>query len=384
MKLSVKTVSILFVFLFAVTTVLPVFPLAIGDIEVEESVKEQDTQIVSEIVIDPIEPEPVKPETTENKNTEKVTEKITEKETKPSKVPSTDQNVSEKQQNNGNGNKNNNSNVNANANVNGNKKPQNTTNPVTETKEETLPKGQFYVYLEPNNGEQRLKHVMKGEGLLPEPEEPKREGFDFDGWYSDPDFKTEWSFSSSIAKKGTVIYAKWIAEKSTVLKKIKIIPSENGKIEVNPSKAAEGEIVNITVIPDEGKRLKSGSLKINGKETDFLSFSMPKGNVEIQAEFEDIPDIAQQVKSSSKLIPIIVILAVLVIAVIVFFVLRGRNNTEDEDEEVWFDESITVEDAFKEHENATVNDELTFDDIQNDVYEEGNFEISFEDGDETL
>lgn len=390
MKSAIKTLSVLFVLLFTVTSLLPVLPAATGNIE-ESSVKEE-TQIVSDIVIDPVdpaepeepvEPEPVEPKTTEKKTAEKTTEEKTNEKTKPEKQPSDSDNKTEEKKNTGNGNNANaQNNQNVNANVNYNTRSQNTEQKVSETEEEKLPEGQFFVYLELNNGEKRLKHIMKGAGLVPEPDEPRREGFVFDGWYADDDFKTPWYFSSDIAEKSTVIYAKWVAKKSTVLTSIKVLSSVGGKIEVNPSKASEGETVNITVLPDEGKRLKTGSLKINGKKTDFFTFSMPKGTVEIQAEFEDIPAVAQTENSKVNLVPIIIVLAVLVAAAVVFFVIR--KNKQNDTEEVWFDDTITVEDAFKDREAVSNSEQNSFDDITDDELAEGNGETPFDGGDETV
>ena len=65
-----------------------------------------------------------------------------------------------------------------------------------------------------------------------------------------------------------------------------------GSVTATPSTAAAGNTINLTVIPDEGWRLKSGSLKYNDgtgdHEINGTSFTMPAVNVEIMAEFERV------------------------------------------------------------------------------------------------
>lgn len=295
------------------------------------------------------------------KETEKETQKQTEKETNaPTREPSPQPDRNE----------------NAN-NTAANRPSQTTTEPATEEEstEKPLPEGQFYVFLQKNNGEKRLKTVMKGEGLVPAPSDPVRKGYIFDGWYTDPKFKNEWHFSTDIAKKEMTIYAKWIADESTVTYDIIVKQSEGGIIEVNPSKASEGEIVTVTVTPDKGKRLIAGSLLINGAPSDILSFSMPKGKVKVSASFEDIPASAQQPGEEKSILPLIIVAAViLIIAIAIIAVIMAKRRTiyengfdPDEAEaeapeyyDDWVDETIIVEDGFKEGKIIKENAEPDF------------------------
>lgn len=221
----------------------------------------------------------------------------------------------------------------------------------TETTEETLPEGSFYVYLEYNNGEKRQKHIMDGPGLLPEPDdEPVRKGYKFIGWYSDSKFTKEWDFFSDKTDKTVVLYAKWAADLSTVVHKISVKPVSGGTIEVKPTSAATGEIVTITVTPEKGKRLKSGSITINGVSTDFLSFEMIGEDVVVAVEFENIP--ATEAGTNSSLMKIVAaVIGVLAVVVIVaaIFTIRRRNiikSIEAEETEEWIDDSIVVKDGF--------------------------------------
>ena len=214
--------------------------------------------------------------------------------------------------------------------------------------EETEDDGKFTVYIELNNGEERLKFDLEEESTVPQPQEkPERKGFKFAGWFSDPEFETPWDFSKDIAKKGTVIYVKWEPDEGTVLHKITVSGLTGGTLEVNPPSAAKGETVNITVKPENGKRLKAGSILINGEASDYLSFVMPDGDVVLSAEFEDIPK-KEEAKSNKKLIVVIcVAAAALVAAAVSFFAIR-RKNTADGDSGEWVDDSIKLQEGFKD------------------------------------
>ena len=218
----------------------------------------------------------------------------------------------------------------------------------SDSDEETEDDGKFTVYIELNNGEERLKFDLEEESTVPQPQEkPERKGFKFAGWFSDPEFETPWDFSKDIAKKGTVIYVKWVPDEGTVLHKITVSGLTGGTLEVNPPSAAKGETVNITVKPENGKRLKAGSILINGEASDYLSFVMPDGDVVLSAEFEDIPK-KEEAKNNKKLIVIIcVAAAALVAAAVSFFVIR-RKNASDGDSGEWVDDSIKLQEGFKD------------------------------------
>lgn len=247
---------------------------------------------------------------------------------------------------------------------NDNKKPDQegnkTTIPVEETtEEESLPEGSYYLYLERNNGERRLKLLMTGTGYVTVPDNPVREGFTFAGWFTDPEFKKSWDFYRDKASETMTFYAKWEKNPETVIYKITVEKLKHGKIEVNPSEASAGEVVSINVMPDKGKRLVPGSLKINGKSIDLFTFTMPAGDVKVSALFENVPKSAA-VEEENNMVPFIIIAVILfiVVAVVAVMVIKRRNDfdpdydpdnpdVDDDDEDVWIDESIVVEDAFQ-------------------------------------
>ncbi len=227
------------------------------------------------------------------------------------------------------------------------------------TEEESLPEGSYYVYLERNNGERRLKLLMNGTGYVSVPNNPTREGFTFVGWFADPEFTKPWDFYRDKASETMTFYAKWDKNPETVIYKITVEKLKNGKIEVNPAEACEGEFVSIYVTPDEGKRLVPGSLKVNGKSTDLFTFTMPAGDVKISALFENAPKIVND-DEKNNMTPFIIIAVILflIVAFSVVVIIKRRKDfdpdydpdnpdIDDEDEDVWIDESIVVEDAFE-------------------------------------
>ena len=72
---------------------------------------------------------------------------------------------------------------------------------------------------------------------------------------------------------------------------VSVNPSAGGTITASPTIAIAGEIINLTITPDTGKQLKSGSMKYNDGVEDHTisgtSFIMPAANVIVMAEFED-------------------------------------------------------------------------------------------------
>lgn len=248
-----------------------------------------------------------------------------------------------------------------------------------ETSEETtLPEGEFLVYLDLGDGEEPKKHLMKEPGIIPEPQEPEREGYLFDGWYSNKKLTKEWDFSKDEATKEMTIYAKWVQDTSSIVYNITVVQADGGKITVRPSSATPGTPVTVAVTPSEGKRIVDGSLTINGKSSDVYTFKMPAEDVVIEAKFEDVPEVAPEEKDYSFII-VIAVAGVVVLGLIIVGIVMMRRRNEiivpefdengaviiEDDEEVWIDESIVIESAFpgktteKEPEKAKEEDEFT-------------------------
>ncbi len=322
-----------------------------GDLDFEFNIQPEEPTTQRESA--PVETETETEKVTEKQTTEKITEATAEKTTIKTTKPQTTEAQNEPVYNNASGN---NVNVGVQENVEATKEEST----VEETTDEPLPDGAFYVYLERNNGQRRLKTVMQEPGYVPEPEEPTREGYVFDGWYSDSEFKKSWDFLTDKAKEQMTIYAKWVANSNTKEFDIIVEKTVGGTLEVNPQKASVGEPVVITVTPDEGKRLVQGSILINGEPSDFLSFIMPNGKVIISASFEDIPekDVSEEKSKLPLFIGLGVIVAVILVATIIIAKRRSDFNADldpdeelyidDDDDDNWIDESIVVEEGFKE------------------------------------
>jgi len=70
---------------------------------------------------------------------------------------------------------------------------------------------------------------------------------------------------------------------------ISIDEMSGGTVVAGSSKARAGTLVTLDIIPEEGMRLKEGTLKYNGIEISGESFRMPNKAVLITAEFEEEP-----------------------------------------------------------------------------------------------
>lgn len=71
----------------------------------------------------------------------------------------------------------------------------------------------YTVTFETNGGNKIDSVKVSKNGILSKPTEPTKEGFDFDGWYTDKALKTAYDFDTKVTKSFT-LYAKW-TEKAT-------------------------------------------------------------------------------------------------------------------------------------------------------------------------
>ncbi len=241
-----------------------------------------------------------------------------------------------------------------------------TTDAITSETETQLniPEGMYVIWFEFNDGSPRRPSNPASEPeLITEPSEPSREGFIFCGWYKDAEFVEPWNFYVDYADEGTVLYAKWEPDPKTVVFNVTVIQTSGGRIEVNPSVATPGYPVRINVFPDDGMRLKSGSVTVNGEHRDVLSFIMPSGDVVVSAEFEVMPE-KEITEENPSVVPYIIgiIAVIVVVTIIAVIVIKTRKDdfAEDEidengtviedDDRSWVDESIVVGDGFKNGE----------------------------------
>lgn len=148
----------------------------------------------------------------------------------------------------------------------------------------------YKVLFNPNGGEGddfAIGVAATGTEKTVKPEDPSREGYFFEGWYTDENGAGEpFSFDTPITQDIT-LYAKW--RQDTTEHTIRIAEGiTGGRIEADQTAAAYGEEVTLSVTPDKGYRV--GSVKYNGieitPEEGVYSFIMPTSDVLISAEFE--------------------------------------------------------------------------------------------------
>ena len=208
----------------------------------------------------------------------------------------------------------------------------------------------FYITLVLNNEEDDVEVSVDGNGFVSIPVAPKKEGFKFDGWYSDEALTEKWDFLTSKATRDTVLYAKWTSLQDVSLFSITVSTNLGGVVTVTPTKAQEGEVVTIKVKPDAGNQLVENSLSVNGKFIDGYTFEMPANNVIVEAQFESInaTDEGGFLKGNIGKIITIVAIAIVVIAIVVWFILnRERFLPEDDEDDFFFVEPIAENEVLR-------------------------------------
>lgn len=101
------------------------------------------------------------------------------------------------------------------------------------------------------NGGQKIssQNVMKN-GFAKEPEAPKKDGFDFAGWYTDKELKTKYDFSSKVTKSFT-LYAAWTKADNSENEIILIIGEKTAQVFGNnkTNDVAPKVVNNRTMLP---------------------------------------------------------------------------------------------------------------------------------------
>ena len=123
---------------------------------------------------------------------------------------------------------------------------------------------------------------------------PSRSGYTFEGWYDgssrvsspykvmkDVTLTAEWDYNGSSSSSGSTRYT------------VSVEDTDNGSVEVSPTRASKGSTVTVTVKPDEGYELdkltvtdKNGDrIKLTDKGDGKYTFQMPASKVTVEAEF---------------------------------------------------------------------------------------------------
>ena len=123
---------------------------------------------------------------------------------------------------------------------------------------------------------------------------PSRSGYTFEGWYDgssrvsspykvmkDVTLTAEWDYNGSSSSSGSIRYT------------VSVEDTDNGSVEVSPTRASKGSTVTVTVKPDEGYELdkltvtdKNGDrIKLTDKGDGKYTFQMPASKVTVEAVF---------------------------------------------------------------------------------------------------
>ncbi len=158
---------------------------------------------------------------------------------------------------------------------------------------------QYTVSFESNGGSVVEPQKVFGGGYASEPEVPARNGYSFEGWFSDAACEAPWDFEGNAITGDVVLYAKWKAIPSagggsSTSYRVDVNSSANGSVTADRLSAAKGTTVTITAVPDEGYKI--GKLTVTDKDGNAVlvtskgdgryAFVMPAGKVVVDVSFE--------------------------------------------------------------------------------------------------
>ncbi len=105
------------------------------------------------------------------------------------------------------------------------------------------------------------QRIEKG-GKATRPSDPQKNGYVFDGWYTDGSFGTQWNFGSMTIAKDTVIYAKWKDGGNQGE------PPENGKVTATFNVGLDARRKGLSNPPaqtvDKGKSITAPNVSLSG------------------------------------------------------------------------------------------------------------------------
>ena len=158
---------------------------------------------------------------------------------------------------------------------------------------------QYTLNFETNNGSSIEDQKLFKDGKISEPEEPTREGYTFEGWYSDENFETLWNFEKDTVTKNITLYAKWTPVFYTVSGTIfggtdedmsgtVVKLMQNNEILAQTTADAEGKfsfndviIGNYNIFAEKDDRRASLDVTIK-KNRDDITLNIPDSNIETE------------------------------------------------------------------------------------------------------
>lgn len=87
----------------------------------------------------------------------------------------------------------------------------------------------YTISFESNGGSKVSNQTVTRNSVMKEPTAPTKENFDFNGWYSDKELKTEYDFSAKVTKSFT-LYAKWTEKDNSVNQIILTIGKKDAQV----------------------------------------------------------------------------------------------------------------------------------------------------------
>ncbi|MDO4792846.1 MAG: BspA family leucine-rich repeat surface protein [Filifactor alocis] len=144
----------------------------------------------------------------------------------------------------------------------------------------------FGVDFDEGNGRSSFVLVPKNTPVS-KPEDPKRPGHTFKGWYKEDTFVTPWDFNDPVTDN-MILYAKWERDPNVTFYTITVVGGTSGL-----ATASEGELVRVKVGPiPSGQRFSGWTGDAEVVFADVTSpstfFRMPGRNVTITANFAPV------------------------------------------------------------------------------------------------
>ena len=155
--------------------------------------------------------------------------------------------------------------------------------------------------------EHDAKYANSGKTVDLPATEPTKEGYTFNGWFTESSGGSQWNFSTAVTEN-MILYAQWtpVAEPDPEPEEppysgkysyeISTDIGDNGAISVDRY-ATEGDKVTIDVTPDQAYKLDELVVTANGKDVELTAnsdgtytFTMPSADVRITATFAEDPD----------------------------------------------------------------------------------------------
>ncbi|WP_319002022.1 InlB B-repeat-containing protein [Clostridium tagluense] len=136
-----------------------------------------------------------------------------------------------------------------------------------------------------NGGTNVLTQYVDNNVTAVKPTDPQKEGYTFEGWYTDVSFTNSFDFKNTPITSNTNLYAKWTLKSGLTVS----VTALNGSISGNQGNHGYGDTVTLTQVPNENYKFESwmdGAGKILSTKAAY-SFNIT-GNTSLKANFKEI------------------------------------------------------------------------------------------------